>query len=408
MAIRMKEWSLKAYPPRGVQIPTEGISGMDDAAGALARGVKSLGSSLDELFSAQERVAASGEHAVLSGALQQVIADAGEHLLGGDEVRDWDYAWMRETAAPLEQALAQVDESRRDAARQRAEALMERASLDTRRRYEVNRISRAREQWQTSVDAAAARGDAETATARLESGRDVFVPESEMEARRDALLSRCKAAQWGERLRNAPMEALTDWNAAEAERPSAEADALAVQTEMESARRRLRGDLGDALVQGVREGKAPDAAVIERAQRAGVLTLPPPDSRKTLSLREELELMRALDAREAENADSRADWQLRLALLNAPLSQRRRLLDCWEEGNALPQAERRELSAGLWNLYLAGRFGCAGDAVPQQRMAAMLREGHRRLANDGVDGAQTWLKSLQERRSRWVCFEESL
>lgn len=405
MPIRMKEWGLKAYPGQSVQVPLSGISGMGEAARAFGRGLAAAGEGIGQLMEMQERVVSQGETAALRDDLQQVAETARQQMMEDGEIGNWEESWQQMVAPMVEPLLQKIPERRRENALRVAQETLQRASLEAQRAYEVGRLTKARRQWETRVSEAVQRGDAKSALSRLEEGRETFVPEGEMEQRRRSLQSRCCSAAWRSRLQEDPVGTLAAWRAEDAERPQEEADYRSLGEEIAETGRSLRRRLGSEFSQSVLQGLPPAPEAVQGAVAAGLMPEQPKETKpKALSAREEAEWMRRADECEADE-DSLAALQLQLATLSAPMPQRRRLMAYLEEGRALPQAPRRELSTELWNMYRKGVFGCAGDAVPQQRLCRLLNESRRLLAEGDADATTAWLTSLRTKETPWLCFK---
>lgn len=406
MPIRMKEWGVKAYPGQSVQVPLSGISGMGEAGRSFSRSLMAAGEEAAHLLEMREQLATQGEMAALHDGLQQVADKAQQKLLDGREVENWEESWQQAVAPMVEPMLEQVGERRRAAALRVAQERLQQASVEGQRRYEVERIARARRQWASRVDEAVQRGDVKAAVSRLEEGRDIFVPAAEMEQQQSQLQSRCCAASWRNRLQEDPVGAMAAWRAEGAERPSAVSDCRALEDEVAEVGRSLRCRLGGEFSRCVLEGLPPAPEAVEGAVAAGLLEAQKKEARlRPLSEAEVVDWMRRADECEGD-ADSVAALQLRLATLSAPVLQRQGLMQYLENGRALPPAARRDLNAQLRSLYVQGAFGCAGDAVPQQRLRSMLREGHRLLAKGDAESTSSWLASLRNKKASWLCFQD--
>lgn len=401
----MKEWGLKAYPGQSVQVPLSGIGGMGEAARSFGRGLAAAGEGVAKLMEMQEGVVARGEAAALRDEVQKVADNARQQMEQGGDIDNWEESWQQTVAPMVEPLLQKIPERRRDHAVQVVRETLQQASLEAQRQYEVGRLSQARQQWEARVSAAVQRGDRKAAVSRLEEGRDVFVPEGEMESRRKSVESGCCAAAWRSRLQEDPVGALTAWRREEAPRPENEADLRAVKDELAESGRALRRQLGSEFASTVLQGLPPAPEAVKGARAAGLLE--PEEASPTarpLSSRAEAEWMRRVDEMEGDE-DSVAAMQLSLATLPAPVSQRRRLMTYLEQSRTLPQDARRGLSTELWNLYRKGAFGCAADAVPQQRLCRLLTEGRRLLAAGDAEATSAWLKTLQSKETPWLCFE---
>lgn len=405
MPIRMKEWGLKAYPGQSVQVPLSGISGMGEAARAFGRGLAAAGQGVAELMEMQEQVVARGELATLRDEVQKVAESAQQQMAEGDPVENWAESWQQTVAPMVEPLLRNIPERRKENALRVVQETLQRASLEAQRQHEVGRLTAARRQWETRVSDAVQRGDEKTALSRLEEGREIFVPEGEMDARRKDVASGCCSSAWRSQLQDDPVGALAAWRAEGARHPEKESDAHALREEMAEAGQTLRRKLGEEFSQTLLQGLPPAPEAVQGAVAAGLLPAPEQETKlRPLSARDEAEWMRCADECEADE-DSVAALRLRLATLPAPVPQRRRLMTYLEESRALPQAPRRELSAALWELYRRGTFGCAGDGVPQQRLCRLLGESRRLLAEGDAEATTAWLNSLRSKETPWLCFK---
>lgn len=401
----MKEWGQKAYPGQSVQVPLSGISGMGDAARAFGRGLAAAGQGAAELMEMQERVVAQGEMAALRDDLLKVAESAQQQIAENGPADNWEESWQQTVAPMVEPLLQKIPERRRESAVRLAQETLHRASLEAQRRHEVGRLTQARQQWEARVAGAVQRGDAKAALSRLEEGREIFVPEGEMDSRRRRVESRCCTEQWRTRLQDDPVGALTAWRAEDALRPRDEADCRELNDALAETGALLRRKLGEEFSQTLSQGLAPAPEAVQGAIAAGLLPWHEKKASKvTLSAREEAEWMRRADDCEPDE-DSLAALRLQLATLPAPVPQRRRLMAYLEESCALPQEPRRELSSALWELYRRGAFGCAGDTVPQRRLCRLLNESRRLLAENDAEATSAWLKSLRAKESPWLCFE---
>lgn len=400
----MKEWGLKAYPGQSVQVPLSGISGMGEAARAFGRGLEAAGKGVGELMAMHEQVVAQGELATLRDEVQKVAESARLQMAEEGPVENWAESWQQTVAPLVEPLLQKIPERRRESALRVAQETLQRASLEAQRQHEVGRLTAARKQWESRVSDAVQRGDERTALSRLEEGREIFVPEGEMDARRKDVASGCCSSSWRSQLQEDPVAALTAWRAEDARRPEKEADAQALREEMAEAGLTMRRKLGEEFSQTLLQGLPPAPEAVRGAIAAGLL---PPQEKQDrlcpLSARDEAEWMRRADDCAADE-ESLTSLRLQLATLPAPVPQRRRLMSYLEESRSLPQAPRRELREALWELYRRGVFGCAGDAVPQQRLCRLLCESRRLLAEGDAEATTAWLNSLRSKETPWLCF----
>lgn len=405
MAIQMKEWGMMPLPGRGAQVPTYGINRWwGDTFEQLGRGVSSVGKESAEMLEAREKVEQAGDLAGFYGRLQDAVAEAGDELRERGNVRDWDYAWNEACAPLVQEALKEVPDESREAARQLAAAYTAAASLEQRRDTELNRISGARDQWRRQLDTAVQQGNEQQAAQWLERGRGVFVPESDMESTRKDVQSRASLSRWRALMQRQPMQTLRDMKAANAPLPQGETERQALEDEAEQTRRNLQTEAATQMSNDIQQDRESPVEWVREARDAGVIsdeqannTLGP---RRTMSQRQRCDWLRRIDEcpKEKESA-------LRLDICMAPhsLEERRELLRHLDTANALPQEERREMSRRLWNMYLNGRFGTPGDDLACARMASLQLSAQQLLANGDAKALATWMDERRNEGDRWVC-----
>ncbi|MGN0836458.1 MAG: hypothetical protein ACI4OS_03370 [Akkermansia sp.] len=418
MAIRMKEWALVAYPGTELRVPTSGIEGMSRAAaqwgqgwvGAVTGGTElaaavlgqeesaakeSADAALDE---ANRRVNTVGVVSKMQARLAEEMGAAGGSP-EGDEPGDWQSVWQRSGAPVVAETAAVLPPKWRDA----AGAMVQRASLLAKRRYELDSIANSRHRWQEVLESEVSRGEPQMALHQLELGRGVFVPEGQMEARRREVESRCCAARWTRALQEAPCEALRDWRREDAVRPGGAAQLEQVELAVSQARRGLQRALGQEWTQRLAEGGEPTPQELLRAEEAGVLEAPPAEG-KPWSAQEYAAWQHRVDTREDGEAAADA-LRVEIAALRVPAPQRRALLGYLERSATLPPEHRRRVGEALWNVYLSGGLGCPEDAVPQQRLARLQQEAQQRLTAQSDEELHAWLLDCGSAASGWVCYE---
>ncbi|MGN0868665.1 MAG: hypothetical protein ACI4O9_03960 [Akkermansia sp.] len=418
MAIRMKEWALVAYPGAGLRVPTAGIEGMSQAAAQWGQGwvdAVTGGSELAEavneqnkpeekksddvaLDEAKRRVNTVGVVSQMQARLAEEMGAAGDSS-EGDEPGDWQSVWRRSGAPVVAETAAVLPPEWREA----AGAMVQRASLLAKRRYELESIAHSRHRWQEVLESEVSRGEPQMALQQLEMGRGVFVPEGQMEECRREVESRCCAARWTRALQESPREALRDWRREDAVRPGGAAQREQVELAVSQARRGLQRDLGQEWAQRLAEGGEPTPQELQRAAEAGVVEASPAGA-QPWTAREYAAWQHRVDAREDGEAAADA-LRVEIAALRAPAAQRRALLGYLERSATLPPVHRRRVGEALWNVYLSGCWGCPEDAVPQQRLARMQQEAQQRLAAQSDEELHAWLLDCRSAASGWVCFE---
>lgn len=418
MAIRMKEWALVAYPGAGLRVPTSGIEGMGRAAAQWGQGWVEAVSGGAELATAvtrhQDSAARESADEVLDEAKRQVNTvgvvsqmqarlteemGAEGHSLGDGEPGDWSSVWRRAGAPVVAETAAALPPEWREA----AGAMVQRASLLAKRRYELERVANSRHRWQEVLESEVSRGEPQMALQQLELGRGVFVPEEQMEERRREVESRCCAARWTRALQESPAEALRDWRREDAVRPAGNAQLEQVELAVSQARRGLQRTLGQEWARRLAEGGEPTPQELQRAAEAGIVDASLAE-KKTWSAQEYAAWQHRVDTREEGEVAADA-LRVEIAALGAPAPQRRALLGYLERSASLPPEHRRRVGEALWNVYLAGGWGCPEDAVPQQRLARMQQEAQQRLAAQSDEELNAWLLDCGSTASGWVCYE---
>ena len=406
MAIRMKEWGMLAYPRQAVQLTLNSLNDWERTGRDMGQGAQAMGRGMGELASTIAQVAQTGQLADAEAMLREIGSEATEELLE-QPVRDWNYSWQQAYGPRMQQLASQYSGEVREKVLQMGDAYGRRFSLEGRRQFELKRIRQSRSSWQKQVETAVMQGDEEAACQWVEQGRDVFVPESEMQQQLDDVRTRSLQAAWQQQLQQDPYAALASWQSAEARRP---ADAGALQRlegDMENTRQELYHSLASQLASTVEQGQEPDPAVLERAAAAGVLAreqLPAPNREVTpLSLDGTCDWLRRIDEREAGD-DS--PLVLSIALAPLPREQRRLLLQRVKATAALPPQQRTAVSRTLWNWYREGRFGCPGDAESLLCLGRMQEEALHRMTTASREETDKWLEQLGKNADTWLCFDE--
>ncbi len=405
MAIRMKEWGMLAYPRQGVHLPLNALNDWSRSGRVLGQGVAAAGAGVAELADAIYRVSSAGNDADVAGMLDEIARETTEELLE-NPVRDWDYSWNQAYTPRVQQMLEQFSGETRERARRMSEAYGCRYSLEGRRRMEVERLHQSRRRWQEQVDSAVLRGDAEAACQWLEQGREIFVPEEDMQQQLSDAQSRSLHSRWQQRLQQNPHEALAAWDAESDPRPQGAEDIRALEGEVEQARKGVFSALALQLAAGVEQGTEPDAAALHSAVAAGVIK---PDSveklqcpRRALSSVEACNWLRRIDER-ADGDDEQ--FVVDIALAPIPAEQRLFLLQRLQKSAQVPPQQRSGMSRRLWNMYHEGRFGCPGDAEAVQCLGRLQEEALQRLMRRPEKESEQWLTQLQEESDNWVCYQ---
>lgn len=402
MAIRMKEWGMMEYPGRAPQLSVHGISDWGNSMSKMGQAVAGFLENTGHFVHERMKVTSTGNLADFAGKLKE-IEQATREELSMQPIRDWDYAWEQTSAPMLESVINEMPEETRDAARDMAALYIRRASLQARRDYELENIGRARSQWQNRVDSAVEEGDDLGAGQWLEAGRDVFVPESEMEGQQQRVRSKCSMKRWQNGLNDAPMETLLAMQQQPQDWPSDEADASQLQEQAAETQKRLTLQLAQELADRVEQGHAPTPEELQPFVSVGLLSeLPQNQEERPLAISAACDWLRRIDERE-DDAAQEAALKMEIATAPIPLEERQMLLSRLRESAAVPAEKRRDFSQRLWNAYRAGAFGCCGDEEALRRLGELQEKGLNTMLQQ--ENRSEPPLSLTAEQDHWVCFE---
>lgn len=402
MAIRMKEWGMMEYPGRAPQLSVHGISDWGNSMSKMGPAVAGFLENTGHFVHERMKVTSTGNLADFAGKLKE-IEQATREELSMLPIRDWDYAWEQTSAPMLESVINEMPEETREAAKDMAALYIRRASLQARRDYELENIGRARSQWQERVDSAVEEGDDLGAGQWLEAGRDVFVPDSEMEGQQQRVHSKCSMNRWQNRLNDAPMETLLAMQQQPQDWPSDETDASQLQEQAAETRKRLTQQLAQELADRVEQGHAPTSEDLQQFVSVGLLPEFPKDQdERPLSTQAACDWLRRIDERE-DDAEQEAALKMEIATAPIPLVERQMLLGRLRESAAVPSEKRRDYSQRLWNAYLSGAFGCCGDEEALRRLGELQEKGLNTMRQQ--ENRSEPPLSLTAEQDHWVCFE---
>ena len=401
----MKEWGMMSYPRQGVHLPLNAVNDWGRTGRIVGQAVESAGHGLAELLPSIEQVARAGQQADIAATLENIAQEATEELMTLP-VRDWDYSWQQAYGARVQEFAAQYEGAERDAALRLSKEYGSLYSMEGWRKMELDRVQRARQQWQEQVDSAVQRGDADSALRWVEHGRGVFVPESEMQQSLDLVRNKSLQHRWQQKLQENPAAALAAWRTGDAPHPESQEEVRLLESEMDRTRESLFRGLAMQLGSAVEEGCEPDMKVLTQAVETGLLSAEQVaqhcGSRKELLANEACDWLRRIDERDA--ADD-ARLTVDIALAPVPNEQKRLLLRRMQSTAGIPAPRRVEMSRTLWNLYQDGRFGCPGDAEALQCLGRLQEEGGQLLLTKQEKEVGNWLSRLCEPETGWVCFE---
>ncbi len=395
-------------PGQPVTVRTAGLQDWDRTGQSLGRG---LGAALEGAVDmmALQKVNQAGEMAAFSERLRDISAEARDELQDA-VIRDWDYSWNEAVAPRVAEAVQELSVASREGGRELARAYCAQASVEAKRDRELQRLERARGQWQKRVDDAVSAGQEEQAARWLEAGRGVFVPENEMEKRGEELRSRACLSRWESRLQSAPLQALAELAVSGKTKrslPTGKGEREQLESRQERARRDVRRELARVFSEAVLAGDEPDAAALDLAVKAGIVEPMPEKGTHTPPSPSELSAWRRwVDARE-DGEEGEQEARLVVAVAPLPAVERRRLLKRLERTAGVPAADRRALEHQLFSLYNSGTFGCPGDAEAQQTLLSLQDEGASLLAEQGAEAVSAWVEGQRSGAGRWVCFEDA-
>ncbi|MBR1997851.1 MAG: hypothetical protein IJ993_05510 [Akkermansia sp.] len=405
MSIRIKEWGMQHAPSSTVRIPVEGLHGWVDATERLGSGMVHAVLGADQLLQAEKQITAGGELAAFSEQLHRIGNETAAEL-ADKTPQDWDYAWQAASTPRIAEAVAALPPEARPAAQELAEAFNAQASLRAQRDQKVQAIEQARRHWQQRVDEAVETGDAQRAEQWLQSGAGIFVPQQELEQRKQQAGSNACKMRWLKAVQADATQALADYLAATPEQlPETKEDNTALAEHMQQQRQTCRMELAQSFLQG----KTHPHEELQKALAAGILTQSEYEQACTtprkLSPAEQIDWMRRMD----ECSDDEPEKiNLQMALGTAPMDAqtRRHMLTRARLAEKIPTEDRRALSRRLLHLYATGGFGCPQDAEAQQRLCSLQRAGLPLLAEQGSEAAAEWLQSISAPCDAWVCFSD--
>lgn len=408
MSIRIKEWGMMSQPPRGVRLPTDGLTGWGEAARRVGEGFSAVLTGSARVLKDRAQVTAAGELADFSERLKAIDQETREELANQD-VQDWGYAWQTASAPKLAEAVNELSPGSRQAGQELAAAYNAKASVEAQRDYELGKINRARSQWRNQLENAVQAGDAQQAREWLQAGQGIFVPEERLPTENQTIESQANLSRWKKNLQDAPLRTLSELATAPAqELPQQQTDAQRLNYAKKLAGRTARQQVLGNLVSCMESGISPEPEYLKMAVTAGVLR--PEQAEATLrgglttwTRDKQRDWLQRVD--ECDEGDEAAEqMMLHIVTSDLPVKERKELLSRVERSRKLPAQDRRHVSRNLWSLYRDGAFGCPGDDAAQQRFAELQQSSLARLEQDGRQGAEEWIRELRRDADRWVCF----
>lgn len=405
MAIRMKEWGMLAYPRQSVHLPVNALNDWGRSGRALGEGIEQAGAGAAALAGALERVQAAGNEADISSALSRIGQETAEELMDLP-VRDWDYSWRQAYQPRLREYLDTLSGRAREQAQELSDSFSALHSLEGRRKMELRKVSRARQQWQTQVEHAVEQGDTESALSWMEQGRGLFLPEEQFPQQLEAVQSRSLLRNWQHRLEQNPQLTLLAWDSDDSPKPAGENERHSLESALEQTRLTLRASLAARMTAAVEQGLEPDAVGLEQAAEAGVVDPryleQAKEPRHALAVDEACDWRRRIDEHTPDASD---DLLVGLSLAPIPLEERRTLIRRTQTMSQIPQEQRLGMSRSLWSMYHDGYFGCPGDAEALRCLARLQAESETRLLSGTEKDQVAWLENLRRNQDDWVCYQ---
>lgn len=392
-------------PQSAVRLPVEGMTGWGDIAGQLGSSMASVLGTAAEFAGMRERVQAGGELAAFSEKLHKIGAEVAREL-DEQEVDDWEYSWNAAADGRLQEAVDSLPWSARKAGAELAAAYSERASLQARRKRDLQKVNHAREQWQLRVKQAVQAGDAERAAAWLDSGAGIFVPYEQLEEQKRLSADKACLAKWQKALNASPMQALVAYAAAEKEDlPSREED----RSELREFARLQRVELRKRWAQALASGESVADDEWTNAVAAGVLSQTEAESARgipqSLSTASLCEWKQRIGESTTDDATI-TELLMQMGTTPMTIENRKTLMDYVRLSSRVQEDDRRTLMRCLGDLYSNGFFGCPSDSFAQERLLTLQTSGLNLLNDNGAQAAADWLQSLQESGDTWITLSD--
>lgn len=180
-------------------------------------------------------------------------------------------------------------------------------------------IEQARRNWQQRVDEAVEAGDAQRAEQWLQSGAGIFVPQQELEQRKQQAESSACRMRWHNAMQADATQATADYLAAPEQLPTTSEDNTALAEHMQQQQQICRRELAQSFLQGTTHPHEE----LQKALAAGILTQSEYEQACTtphkLSPAEQIDWMRRMD----ECSDDEPEKiNLQMALGTAPWTLR--------------------------------------------------------------------------------------
>lgn len=393
---------------RGVRMPTDGLTGWGEAARRMGEGLSAVLMGASRVMQDRAQVTATGELAHFSERLKSIDQETREEL-ANQEVEDWNYAWQAASAPKLAEAINELSPSSRQAGQELASAYNAKAAVEAQRDYELSKIDKARSQWRNQLQNAVQAGDSQQAREWLQAGQGVFVPEEQMPAESQTIESQASLSRWKKNLQEEPLRTLSVLSTTpEHELPQQKTDAQRLAHARKLAGRTARQQVLGNLVSCLEGEVSPEPDYVNMAVSAGVLTPQQADTalqETTIDLSHEKrrQWLRRIDESPCDDDDAEG-LMLEVATSNMPLRDKKMLLNRIEVCRQLPEADRRQMSRTLWDMYHDGLFGCPADETAQQWFAELQHGSLDRLHKDGSQATEEWMRQLRDSADQWVCF----
>lgn len=398
--------------PGGVVVPTKGIDGIGNSQAAISDGFFSLSQGLGELATLAQKVQTTGELSEFQDILRQTDEQARVELGKRNDVTDYPSAWVTTCEPRIAEAMKGLSAPARVEAEKLADDFRRRGVIEALRIGGLGKLDKARNQWHSSVQLAAERGDAEAVERQIEAGKDVFVPESKLEETRAEALDSACVARWNRRWKENPAEAMVAMRAGE-DQPSTPEKRQALQRMNRNCSRAFKSDFAAMWVEMDARNAVLEPKSLQLARQAGLINDEQvrryeaghgSDARTELDVAAVSRWKRRVDTM-GNDAEELADARIGLVTSGMPQHVRRELVKRIDTARELPVEDRRRINDCLDRCFREGYLGAPGDVDTWRRKSLAQDQLLAKCAAQGVGEAMAYLADLTSSNNGWVCFD---
>ncbi len=410
MAIKIKDWGMIPTPANQPTLRTDGINAVARAQSDMAEGIHDAIKGLAYFEPEKESIKQTGLLAKLSKSVAAVNREVGEEM-SDEDVKDWDHKWQKISSPRLRELVDELPEFSRNVGNKVANALSQRASVETRRNTEISSIQQSQDEWNESLTAAELESDEQTCALWLNTGKGHFFSADEYDQKHEESISRCRLNSLNNRLDTEPLATLAELeeNHDSTQLPSNAAQLKLFEQKRDKVKHGTKAQMGNLFIQHIHEGVELDEPQLQLAQRANLITAKQfsdavkdsPRKSEPYSLCRWIKTIDELDTRDEESFT-----QMKLQLGTAPLamSDKQKLLKRLDTQQELSLSDRRNLSRQLWNIYESGFLGARKDPASLKRLQRLQEEGLDHIVHAGAEDTAQWIQSRKEKANSWICF----